>query len=376
MTDSQTGFITIAIHTYEKAVELRSVLESEGIEVSLQNVSAKYPAIHAGIRIRIRQADLPLALRIIENREIFVAPLHSTDTDRVCYVLVPVDFSECTLNAVRTAAIIAARHKATMTLLNSYIDPYISESFQITDALSYDIADAETRQSLSINAKRSMDLLAETIRNEMKAGQLPAVKFSTEVVEGVPEDAIISYAKSRQPMITVMGTRGADKKEKEMIGSVTAEVLDSCLFPVVTLPEALVSSPAEQLNQVLFFCNGDQDDILAIDDMLRIFPDSHGTITLAVMPSRRRWYIRQQQNNDNALADYFRHSYPRFKFESVSVDVSQALDTISSLHDSHKFDMIVIPNKKKKNILNRMFNPSLAHKLIFKADIPMLVIPV
>lgn len=375
MTDSQTGFITVAIHTYEKAVELRSVLQSEGIEVSLQNVSSGSPSVSAAIRVRIPLADLPLALRIIENREIFVTPHPSAVSNGTGYVLVPVDFSDCTLNAVRTAAVIADRHKATMTLLNSYIDPYVGESLQITDALSYDIADAEARQSLSLNAKKSMDQLADTIRSEMKAGLLPAVKFNTEVVEGVPEDAIISYAKNRQPMLTVMGTRGADKKEKEMIGSVTAEVLDSCLFPVVALPETLAGRPVKDLDQILFFCNGDQDDILAMENMTCLFPDSEGTVTLAVMPSRRRWYVRQQQNNADALADYFRRSIPRFRYESVAVDVSMALDTISALHASHKFDMIVVPNKKKKNILNRMFNPSLAHKLIFKADIPMLVIP-
>lgn len=375
MTDSKSGFITIAIHTYEKAVELRSMLESEGIDVSLQNISLEDSAVPVGIKVLIRLSDLPIALRIIENREIFVTSGFTPETNSFNYILVPVDFSDCTLNAVRTAAKIAARHKATMTLINSYIDPYVGESLQITEALSYDSVEAEMRQSLSINAKKSMDRLAETIRSEMKTGALPAVKFSTEVVEGVPEDAIISYAKSRQPLLTVMGTRGADKKEKDMVGSVTAEVLDSCLFPVVTLPESLGIDHDGKLRQTLFFCNNDHDDIFAMDNMTRLFPDAGGAVTLAVMPSRRRWYGRQQ-NDSTAIADYFRNNYPNFKFECVNVSVSQALDTITALHASHKFDMIVVPNKKKINILNRMFNPSLAHKLIFKADIPMLVVPV
>ena len=39
---------------------------------------------------------------------------------------------------------------------------------------------------------------------------------------------IVEYAKENKPEMIVMGTRGAGKKEKELIGSVTAEVLDSC----------------------------------------------------------------------------------------------------------------------------------------------------
>ena len=35
----------------------------------------------------------------------------------------------------------------------------------------------------------------------------------------------------------------------------------------------------------------------------------------------------------------------------------------------------VVPNKKK-NVFARFFNPTLAHKILFHADIPMMTIPV
>ena len=75
--------ITIAIHTYERALELKSLLESEGIEAVLQNVNLSSPIIASGVRVRIKEHDLPAALRIIENREIFMgSPL--TSSDRLC----------------------------------------------------------------------------------------------------------------------------------------------------------------------------------------------------------------------------------------------------------------------------------------------------
>lgn len=63
--------ITIAIHTYDKAHELKNILECEGIKVTLQNVNLTNPTVSAGIRVRINESDLPLALRLIENIEIF-----------------------------------------------------------------------------------------------------------------------------------------------------------------------------------------------------------------------------------------------------------------------------------------------------------------
>ncbi len=59
--------ITVAIHTYEKAVALKALLESEGVETILQNVNLEHPVVSAGMRVRIHEDDLPLALRIIEK---------------------------------------------------------------------------------------------------------------------------------------------------------------------------------------------------------------------------------------------------------------------------------------------------------------------
>jgi Universal stress protein UspA and related nucleotide-binding proteins len=37
-------------------------------------------------------------------------------------------------------------------------------------------------------------------------------------------------------------------------------------------------------------------------------------------------------------------------------------------------DMLVIGNRKR-NIFARLFNPSMAHKMLFHSDTPLLVIP-
>ena len=54
--------VTLAIHTYEKAVILKSILETEGIEVYIQNVKQIQPVDSAGVRVRIKESGLPHAL--------------------------------------------------------------------------------------------------------------------------------------------------------------------------------------------------------------------------------------------------------------------------------------------------------------------------
>lgn len=59
--------ITLAILTYAKAQILKNVLENEGIEAYIHNVNLIQPVISSGVRLRIKESDLPHALQIIES---------------------------------------------------------------------------------------------------------------------------------------------------------------------------------------------------------------------------------------------------------------------------------------------------------------------
>lgn len=59
--------VTLAILTYAKAQILKNVLENEGIEASIHNVNLIQPVISSGVRVRIKESDLPHALQIIES---------------------------------------------------------------------------------------------------------------------------------------------------------------------------------------------------------------------------------------------------------------------------------------------------------------------
>ena len=59
--------VTLAILTFSKAQILKSVLENEGIEASIHNVNLIQPVISSGVRVRVKESDLPHALQIVES---------------------------------------------------------------------------------------------------------------------------------------------------------------------------------------------------------------------------------------------------------------------------------------------------------------------
>ncbi len=370
---SQDRLITVAIHTYEKAVALKSLLESEGVSVVLHNVNLVQPVVSSGVRVRIQENDLPLALRIIENSEIFIRENENTNSSRQ-NIIVPVDFSDYSLLACSIAFHIAHRHKAHIRILHSYINPYISGNIQLSDSLSYEMIENDTRHALETKATQLMNDFTAKLKHLIKQGEIPPIKFSTEILEGVPEDVITEYAKEYKPLLIVMGTRGKGKKEKELIGSVTAEVLDSCRFPAFTVPESTSLTTTEAIKHVIFFSNLDQEDILAMDVLYRMLPDISPEVTIINIPDKKHDRVTAKDAIVK-LTQYCKEHYPAYRFKIESLDLSSILDNLKQIGTDIPVNLIVVPNKKK-NIFARLFNPSLAHKMLFHADIPMMVIPV
>ncbi len=366
--------ITVAIHTYERAVELKTLLESEGVEASLQNVNLTNPVVASGVRVRIKERDLPLALRVIENTDIFVSGENVGKNNSRHTILVPVDFSTYSLHACDLAFLLAKSLKTDITLLNSFVDPSLPGSLQLSDSLNYEVANSEIRERLEKESTSNMNSLCLSLKNRIKNGELPPVKFNSQVSEGIPEEVIAGYARQINPILIVMGTRGADTKERELVGSVTAEVLDTCRYPVFTVPADTHIGDLKDIRKVVFFCTLDQEDIIALDRFARMMSGNSASITLANIPSKK------QSGGDttapfNALQRYCQNHYPNFDFSICMFNHKEAEIQFKEYICSNHIDLIVVPNKKR-NIFSRLFNPGLAHRLLFRADIPMMVMPV
>lgn len=373
-------FITVAIHTYEKAHELKNILECEGVKVRLQNVNLTTPVVSAGIRIRILESDLPLALRIIENVEIISPKAIKECPAEGPEILVPIDFSSSSLQACYLAFHIAALHRARIKLLHSYFDPVIagSASLQLSDSMSFDgtvdaIEQIKEDQIVSEISKKQMEEFKGKLREKIKDGVIPPIVFSSEIADGLPEEVIKDYSASHNPYLIVMGTRGTEKHNRDMLGSVTAEVLDTCRSCIFTVPESLRFKRTEDISQVLYLASSKQQDILALDALYRIFPELSLCVTLASLPSKKK-----PTGDADAIAgllDYCRKNYPAYRFKTTVLSLSHEEEEFNGLDKESHFDMIAVPTPRK-NIFVRFFSPTLAHKLLFHSDIPMLSIPV
>lgn len=369
----ENRYITLAIHTYDYAVGLCKVLEENGIAARLENVDLEGKSLSSGVRVRIPSASLPLALKIVENSMALAPAVATMKLEGLgSKILIPVDFSPYSYVACRTGFAFAHMLGVEAVLLNVYASPYFDGNLAGSDGFSIDVADSQVRKDLADAAHIEMLRLARRLRTDIIHGVVPPVKFSTETMEGVPEDAILEYARIHPPMLIVMATRGAHKKASEVIGSVTAEVLDSCRIPILTVPENFSFSSFGDLDNVVFFCNVNQQDLLAMDVFMRLMPSVNLNVCLVPVSERSGNRLRERME---ALEQYCSKQYPRHRFSCRIIGSGRFRADIERFITDESVSMLVVPNKKQ-NAFSRLFNPGIAHRIIFERDIPMLALPV
>ncbi|MDE5870212.1 MAG: universal stress protein, partial [Muribaculaceae bacterium] len=241
-----------------------------------------------------------------------------------------------------------------------------------SDVVEESMEEAVAVIDLMAAGTKKMSLFKYKISKLQKEGKLSELKYSTSVLEGVPEEVILNYCTQTPPMLVVMATRGVEKKEEDLIGTVTAEVLDSCRVPVLTVPDNSSEIEIRNIKRLMLFCNLDQHDVLAVDALMRMFDYPECNITLVPAIEKRKSVSRSKLD---ILAQYFNENYPSADFKIAIPDGKEYRRDVDKIIAENHIQMMIVPNKKT-NIFSRIFHPTMAHRFLFERDIIMLALPV
>ncbi|MGL5957740.1 MAG: universal stress protein, partial [Phocaeicola sp.] len=75
----------------------------------------------------------------------------------------------------------------------------------------------------------------------------------------------------------------------------------------------------------------------------------------------------------SGIKDYFEKLYPTISFSYHLIVEKSMLSSLDEYVKSEKIDVICTTNYKR-NIIARLFNPSIARRMIFHSDTPILVL--
>ena len=369
--------VTLAILTYAKAQILKNVLEAEGIEAYIHNVNLIQPVISSGVRVRIKESDLPHALQIIESStwlaEDIVKEQEESNKERNKQkkVLIPVDFSDYSLKACQFGFSFAKSINAEVILLHAYFSPiYVPTIPYGTENFNFQIEREDSIKSMIETVHKELNKLSDTIKKKVENGEFPNIKYTCILRDGIPEEEILRYAKEYKPQIIIMGTRGRSQKDIDLIGSVIAEVIERSKTFVYAIPEHTPLKTFNDIKKVAFVTNFDQRDLIAFDTLITAFKSFYFAIS----------FIHLSTENDAwneiklaGIKDYFQKQYPQLELDYNVIKEDNILNNLDKYVKEENIDVICITNYKR-NIFARLFNPSIARKMIFHANTPILVI--
>jgi nucleotide-binding universal stress UspA family protein len=373
------NLVTIAIHTYEKAYILQSILESEGIPAAVHGVNIIQPVMRGNLRVRINENDLPRALEIIENLD-----LSSYVEDYKDYnekpekklidinheILIPVDFSDYSLTACEFGFRLAEDLNCKAKLFHAFFLPSYPATAAFGEAFPLSMSDKKLYQSLKKNMEEEMKKLTDKIEKEIISGKLPKIEYSTVLVKGLPEEEIIEYSKTKRPTAIVMGTRGRHAKELDLIGSVTAEVIEGCRTPIFAVPER-TSADLSEMKNVVFLTNFQVREFKAFDIMMKFLSPYPIKIYLAHIAKKEDVW---NEIKLSGLQKHLAEQYPNLQTEYKLIDHTEGLEmALEKFVHKYNIDMISL-SSSRRNIFARMFNPGIARRMLFHSDMPMLVI--
>jgi len=278
-------------------------------------------------------------------------------------ILVPIDFSPNSKNALRIAAEIARTYNASLELLHTNVaaayavplSEYVSPS-QYAEDEEYD--------------ETAMGLLERVKKELLKDPANASLKVDTRVEEGYLFSCVRNVAEEDGVDLVVMGTKGASGVSEFLVGSNTEKVIRVAPCPVLAVPEhtktfslktVLLPSTLKDDQKGIFRYIGEWQKTFGCNVKVLYLNNPSGLPTDGSAEARK---------NRMAEAAGLAKTEVIMSMGSFFED-----STILSVADQYDVDMIAMATHQRHGLSHLLFG-SITEDTVNHSDIPVLAVPV
>lgn len=272
-------------------------------------------------------------------------------------ILVPVDFSDCSNNAVNYAIAIGMHTGAIVDLIHAVHFPVAESELMIS-------AD----QELEKHAEIRMENLRTSIRNWLVKNRGVELAIEYQVRIGLAGDLIriAAEANSAETLI-VMGTQGASGLGSTIIGSVTSHVIGKTACPILAVPEDARFSGFSKIVYATDWTSSDEHAIGQLVDFARLFgSEVHLVHVLTSNEDFSVADIDAFEANIDEKANYENLFFHIHVAESSSVE--KELQYVVERTGADLLAMLT----RNKSFFERIFSSSLTRKIAMHSETPLL----
>jgi len=370
------SLVTVAQFLYVyRAYMVKAWLEAAGIESYVIDegirsvLSASDPY---GVQVKVREEDVENALDIIDSINLKYGPEESNPQmpiQPISKILVPVDFSEHSLNAAEYALDIASKRSATVYLLHIYFNPALSP-LGYDNTYSYPSNVTDAMEDIRERAGQQMEELKGKLESYLERNQYENVSMETELIGGIAEDSILVYADEMNCNLIVMGSRGKALADF-WYGSVTAMIVEKARIPVLVVPKESTYRH-DMIRNVAYATDFDDSDGLALQKLVSIIHPFHSHIYVVHFESEEETESPWVKHDKKVFRKKYLENIENVEVDFKSVKSDNALNSLDQIVQEKSIDIISITTHKRR-LIEKMFHRSRAKELVFHATVPLLV---
>ncbi len=271
-------------------------------------------------------------------------------------ILVPTDYSEHALNAVRYALAYAEMTRSKVILLHVYEDSLTAGELVFTGL-------QHSKRQVFEQAERKMRGLVSSFMRKT------STRMEWVLRAGNPSQQILEYARQKKIKLVIMGTTGKGYLARTVFGSTTQAVISRTLCPVITVPH---TARFKSISRIAIAVDNNPDSLLTIQDAVgfaRRFQANAMFMHIIDTP---------QADGDAAYQEMVYQAKKRMRYKHVSFhvyahkNVLKGLDILARKERADLLSMAI----HKRHFPEMIWNKGLTNRMTNMVNIPILVIPV
>ncbi|HWY10617.1 MAG TPA: universal stress protein [Bacteroidia bacterium] len=272
-------------------------------------------------------------------------------------ILIPIDFSETSMRAIKHGAAIARSFNSEVVLLN------VQKKGDLMDVILPALKLDDTRVIMSF-LENKLEQLAKKIREEDK------VTVTTKVLLGSIPSEISNFAEESQVGLIIMGTHGSDSTNDFLLGSNSYRVLTNSSIPVMTVRTEVERSG---YSNILLPIDSSEHSRQKVNSAIKI-ADKFGA-RLHVLGLLGKHEENYEYKLNVILPQIKKMASKKHILCTLEIDrASNRAEKTLEYGQKVDADLIIIMSDEKSG-LESLILGSYAHQLINHAKIPVLSIP-
>ncbi len=281
-------------------------------------------------------------------------------------ILVPVDFSDYAFNALKYALKLGEEMPSEIMLTHCFPEVFDEKDIEVPEG-TLDIG--KIIQQKRESERKAIEEIIEKTKAGFNENQRKNISLKLYFEIGYAEDILLNLSSELSPDVIVMGTKSKGETIKELLGSVTSDVVRKAPVPVLTIPsESNIN--LNRINNILFITDFSGTDYKSLHKLILLITPFKTLIHCIKVNTSTpdKW----DKDKMNKFGGYCATTYRNHSIKTGILYGENFINTLDKFIKDNSIDIIAM-TRRKRNIISSLFHPSISRKILFHTNIPLLV---